>query len=176
MSIHEITHAIMQFIQQHQVWALPIIFLLAFGESLAIISLLVPATAILLGAGALVGAGVMSFVPVLIVASLGAVFGDWLSYWLGKHYHQQVINAWPLNKHPKLVYRAEQFFARYGTFGVFIGRFFGPLRALVPLIAGTMHMPATKFNLANVTSAPIWAFVLLAPGAFGMRWLETLFG
>ena len=176
MSLQEITQTIMQFIEHHQVWALPIIFLLAFGESLAIISLLVPATAILLGAGALIGGGAISFVPVLIAASAGAVFGDLLSYWLGKHYHQQVIASWPLNKHPKLVYRAEQFFQRYGTLGVFIGRFFGPLRAIVPLIAGTMHMPTTKFNRANIASAPVWAFVLLAPGAFGVPWLETLFG
>ncbi|KES14420.1 SNARE associated Golgi family protein, partial [Gilliamella apis SCGC AB-598-P17] len=59
---------------------------------------------------------------------------------------------------------------------VFIGRFFGPLRAIVPLIAGTMHMSTSKFNLANIASAPVWAFVLLAPGAFGVPWLETLFG
>lgn len=176
MSLNEITHTIMQFIETHQVWSLPIIFLLAFGESLAIISLLVPATAILLGAGALIGTGVISFVPVLVAASLGAIIGDLISYWLGKHYHQQVIASWPLNKYPKIVFRAEQFFQRYGTFGVFIGRFFGPLRAVVPLIAGTMHMPATKFNIANVASAPIWAFVLLAPGAFGVPWLETIFG
>ena len=176
MSLQEITHIIMQFIQTYQMWALPIIFLLAFGESMAVISLLVPATAILLGAGALVGGGAISFFPVMIAASAGAVLGDWVSYWLGKHYHQQVIASWPLNKHPKLIFRAEQFFQRYGTLGVFIGRFFGPLRAFVPLIAGTMHMPASKFNLANIASAPIWAFVLLAPGAFGVHWLETLFG
>ncbi|MWP47778.1 DedA family protein [Gilliamella sp. Pas-s27] len=176
MSLHEITIAIMQFIEHHQVWALPIIFLLAFGESLAIISLLVPATAILFGVGALIGSGAISFVPVLITASIGAILGDLVSYWLGKHYHQQVITSWPLNKHPKLIYRAEQFFQRYGTLGVFIGRFFGPLRAIVPLIAGTMHMPATKFNVANIASAPVWAFVLLAPGTFGVPWLATLFG
>ncbi|MCX8573568.1 MULTISPECIES: DedA family protein [unclassified Gilliamella] len=176
MSLNEISHTIMQFIENHQIWALPIIFLLAFGESLAIISLVVPATAILLGVGALIGTGTLAFVPVLIAASLGAILGDLISYWLGKHYHHQVIHSWPLKKYPKLVFRAEQFFQRYGALGVFIGRFFGPLRAVVPLVAGAMHMPTTKFNLANITSAPIWAFVLLAPGAFGVPWLETLFG
>lgn len=176
MSIHEITLVTMEFIKAHQIWALPIIFLLSFGESLAIISLVIPATAILLAVGALVGAELVPFLPTLLAASFGAICGDWISYWLGKHYHHKVINSWPLKKHPKLVYRAEQFFQRYGVMGVFIGRFFGPLRAIVPLIAGAMHMPNLRFNLANVLSAPLWAFVILAPGAFGMQWLTPLFG
>ncbi|WP_392560082.1 DedA family protein [Orbus mooreae] len=176
MSIQEITHIVMEFIKNHQIWALPIIFLLAFGESLAIISLLIPATAILLAAGALVGADLIPFVPTLLAATFGAIFGDLISFWLGKHYHQKIIRSWPLNKHPKMVYRAEQFFIRYGLAGVFIGRFFGPLRAFVPLVAGAMHMPTIKFNIGNITSAPIWAFAMLAPGAFGVKWLETFFG
>lgn len=176
MSIHEITQLTMEFIKTHQIWALPIIFLLSFGESLAIISLVIPATAVLLAAGALIGTDLLPFIPTMLAASFGAICGDWISYWLGKHYHQKVIQSWPLNKHPKLVYRAEQFFQRFGIMGVFIGRFFGPLRALVPLVAGAMHMPNIKFNLANITSAPIWAFVILAPGAFGIQWLETFFG
>lgn len=176
MSITEITQLIMDFIRDHQVWAIPIIFLLAFGESLAVFSLLIPATAILLGAGALVGADLIPFIPTLLAATAGAILGDFVSYWLGKHYHQKIINSWPLNRYPKAVFRAEQFFIRYGLAGVFIGRFFGPLRAFVPLVAGAMHMPALKFNIANVTSAPIWALVMLAPGAFGVQWLETLFG
>lgn len=176
MSLQQLSHALMQFIETNQVWAIPIVFVLAFGESLAIISLVIPATAVLLGVGALIGLGSMSFLPVFIAASLGAVFGDFLSYWLGKHYHQKVISSWPLNKHPQLIYRAEQFFERFGILGVFIGRFFGPLRALVPLIAGTMHMPTMKFNLANITSAPVWAFIVLAPGMFGISWLERFLG
>lgn len=176
MSLAEITQLIMEFIKNNQVWAIPIIFLLAFGESLAVVSLLIPATAILLGAGALVGADLIPFVPTFLAATVGAIIGDWVSFWLGKHYHLKIINSWPLKKHPKAVFRAEQFFIRYGLAGVFIGRFFGPLRAFVPLVAGAMHMPTFKFTLGNISSAPIWALVMLAPGAFGVQWLETLFG
>lgn len=175
MSLSEITDTIMQFIKTHQTWSLPLVFFFAFGESLAVLSLLIPATAILLGIGALIGAGLLPFMPVLITASCGAILGDWISYWLGKHYHQQIITSRPLNRYPKMIFKAEQFFHRYGLLGVFIGRFFGPLRAFVPLVAGAMHMPSFTFMLANVTSAPAWAFVMLAPGAFGIKWLEALF-
>jgi membrane protein DedA with SNARE-associated domain len=56
--------------------------------------------------------------------------------------------------------------------GVFGGRFVGPLRAAVPLAAGACQMPQARFQLANWTSAPIWAAVTLAPGAWGIEWLR----
>ncbi|QIQ21553.1 DedA family protein [Zophobihabitans entericus] len=174
--IYDATASIMQFIQANQNWAIPIMFLLAFGESLALVSLIIPATAILLGAGALIGADLLPFFPIWLAATVGAILGDWISYWLGKHYHDKIIKLWPLSKNQRLIVKGEQFFYRWGFSGVFVGRFFGPLRAIVPLIAGTMRMSSFKFSIANVTSAPLWAFVLLAPGAFGISWLETLFG
>ncbi len=57
--------------------------------------------------------------------------------------------------------------SNWGIPGVFIGRFFGPLRAAVPLIAGILEMDYWKFQLANVLSAMLWAYVL--PGLRGHR-------
>jgi membrane protein DedA with SNARE-associated domain len=56
---------------------------------------------------------------------------------------------------------------KWGMPGIFIGRFFGPLRASVPLIAGILEMEYWHFQIANVTSAFVWAFVLLSFGDFG---------
>ena len=63
------------------------------------------------------------------------------------------------------------FFKRWGVLAVIVGRFFGPLRAAVPITAGLCGMPWLKFQIANVVSAIIWATGILAPGAVGMRWL-----
>ena len=60
--------------------------------------------------------------------------------------------------------RGYRFFERWGILAVFIGRFFGPLRAVVPLVAGMMHMRQARFQLANVGSAIIWLPAILAPG------------
>ena len=65
--------------------------------------------------------------------------------------------------------RSHALFEKYGTAGVFIGRFFGPLRAVVPLAAGAAQMNPLPFQLANWSSALLWATVTLAPGALGMR-------
>lgn len=56
--------------------------------------------------------------------------------------------------------------------GVFFGRFLGPLRASVPLVAGICEMPASTFQIANIASAIVWATGILAPGAFGLKWLQ----
>jgi membrane protein DedA with SNARE-associated domain len=58
--------------------------------------------------------------------------------------------------------------------GIFIGRFFGPLRASVPLIAGIAEMPYWSFQIANFTSAFVWAWMLLMFGDFGFGVLAGL--
>ena len=127
-------------------------------------SLLLPATVILLALGALIGESGIAFWPIWAAAAVGAFFGDWLSYWIGYHYQDRVAHMWPLSRNPQLLARGHAFFERWGVLGIFIGRFFGPLRAVVPLVGGICGMPQRYFQLANVTSAMIWAFGILAPG------------
>jgi membrane protein DedA with SNARE-associated domain len=71
---------------------------------------------------------------------------------------------WPLNKYPDLIPRGHAFFDRWGTWAIVLGRFSGPLRASVPIVAGIVQMPALLFQIANWSSALVWAFVLLKFG------------
>lgn len=157
------------FAQAHQHLAPAIVFALAFGESLALISFFVPATVLLLAIGALVEASGLSFWPIWLAAAVGASLGDALSYWFGFYYKDQAKTFWPLSRRPDLVTRAEDFFTRFGVWGVAVGRFFGPVRAVVPLIAGILAMRQVPFQVANVASAAIWSFAMLAPGAAAMK-------
>ena len=174
MHFHAIVDQLIEFVRIHAAWAAPIVFALAFAESLAFISLLVPAWAALVGIGALATANGISFWPVWIAASIGAALGDWLSYWIGLKLEYSVQHIWPLSRHPDLIPRGEAFVKKWGILGIFIGRFFGPLRASVPLVAGIFEMPYWRFQLANFTSAFVWAAVLLTLGdaiSLGVRWL-----
>lgn len=175
MDFTGIIQTVTAFISAHPQWALIVIALLAFGESLAFISLLLPATVILLATGALIGESELAFLPVWLAAAIGAFAGDWLSWWIGYRYSHRAVNVWPLSRKPAMVQRGHLFFERWGAWGVFIGRFFGPLRAVVPLVAGICRMPSGKFQLANASSAAVWAFGILAPGALGIPWLAQLF-
>jgi membrane protein DedA with SNARE-associated domain len=67
---------------------------------------------------------------------------------------------------------------KWGIPCIFIGRFFGPLRAVVPLIAGIFEMPFWRFQIANFSSAFVWAAVLLTLGdgiSVGLHWLAGWF-
>jgi membrane protein DedA with SNARE-associated domain len=164
MYFEDIFQRAVAFAHAHAAWAPAVVFVLAFGESLAFISLLVPAWAALVAIGTLVGSGGLSFWPVWIAGALGAACGDWLSYWIGLKLEHAVVNVWPLSTHPGLIPRGEAFVKKWGVLGIFIGRFFGPLRAAVPLVAGIFEMPFWSFQLANFSSAFVWAAVLLLIG------------
>jgi membrane protein DedA with SNARE-associated domain len=169
-------HQIVEFARTHEVWASPIVFCLAFGESLAFISLLVPAWAALVAIGTIIMAGGLNFWPIWIAGSLGAALGDWLSYWIGQKVGGPIQHVWPLSRHPQLIPRGEVFIKRWGMLGIFLGRFTGPLRASVPLIAGIFHMPFWRFQLANFSSAFVWAAVLLTLGDVTAIVIKRLWG
>jgi membrane protein DedA with SNARE-associated domain len=169
LDVQAFTQPVIEFVRTHSEWAPLVVGLLALAESIALFSLLVPATVLLMGIGALIGATGIEFWPMWAGAVIGAGLGDTISYWLGRHFHDPISRMWPLNKHPDLLPRGHSFFERWGVFGVFIGRFFGPLRATVPLAAGACAMPFIPFQITNWLSASAWAGLMLGPGAYSME-------
>jgi membrane protein DedA with SNARE-associated domain len=162
--MEEFARALADFVRDHSAWAAPIVLLLAFGESLAFISLLIPAWGALVAIGALIGASGISFWPVWIAGGIGAALGDWVSYWFGFKYKEHVAQMWPLSRYPEILPRGEAFVKKWGVPSIFIGRFFGPLRASVPLAAGIFEMPYWSFQVANFVSALVWSAALLLFG------------
>jgi len=152
------------FVKDSPEWALLVIGLTAFGESFVFLGLLVPGTAILIAAGALVSEGILRPLPIITAAIIGAILGDSISFWLGEKFGPDLPTIWPYRTHPEQLARGIRFFERFGGGSVFIGRFFGPLRAVVPLVAGLMRMPPLRVYVANVLSALIWAPTLVLLG------------
>lgn len=155
---------LLSLIEHNPGYAGGIVFAMALAESLAIIGIFIPGVVVLFGVGALIGAGVLDFWAMCLWAIAGAVIGDGLSYWLGHHF-EYLTDRWRwFRLHPDHLRRGVTFFEKYGDLSVALGRFFGPIRAVVPLVAGLMHMPPKRFYVANVLSALAWAPAYLAPG------------
>ena len=145
-------------------WALFMVFSIAFIESLAVIGLLMPGWLLLVGVGVLIGTGNINFYLASLFCFFGAVIGEYLSFLVGVHY-QHNVHQWSIFKrHPNWLIKTEHFFQRFGTASIALGRFVGPVRAFVPLLAGMSSMPAIRFQVTNVLSAMVWAPIYLMPG------------
>ncbi|WP_333822061.1 DedA family protein [Pinisolibacter sp.] len=159
--------AALRLIETHRAWAGVIYGLMAFGESLVIVGVLIPATGVMMATGALVGAGTVPFLDVWIGGAIGAAAGDTVSYWVGRKLGPGVDRLWPFSRHPETLAAARNVFAHWGWMAVVVGRFIGPLRASVPTVAGITAMRHGVFQAANIGSAIVWIPVLIFPGSMG---------
>ncbi len=118
----------------------------------------------MLGIGAMIAAGHLALLPTLAWAIAGAIIGDGVSYLIGKHYHQRLKTLWPFRNHPKMMLHGIDFFHRHGGKSVFFARFLGPVRPLLPAVAGMLDMPGGRFFLFDIVSACLWAPAYILPG------------
>lgn len=147
------------------------VFVISCAESLAVIGLLVPGIGLLLTISAVSGQAGINLYGLLLAGVLGAIFGDGLSYLLGRHFHPYLPHWKLFQKHPDWLTDGEKFFNRYGSLSIFFGRFIGPLRPFVPLSAGMLGMSQRLFFSLNILSALFWAPVYLLPGYLAGEYL-----
>ena len=156
-----------QWLQAHPQWSLGVIFLLTFGEAIAIVGTLVPGSTLLFSVGALIGLGVVDVFSATAAAIAGALLGDCLSFHLGQRLQDRIHHTWPFNRSPKLLQQGIHFFEHHGGKSVILARLIGPIRAFVPVSAGLLAMPPRRYYLYAVVAALIWAPAYMLPG----QWL-----
>ena len=156
--------ATLDWIHQNPGLAYLIVFLVSMVESLAVVGVIVPGMVFLFSIGALVGSGTLDFFMLAMLGTFGAILGDAISFYLGYHYHDRIYKLPVLANYKSYLEHGEVFFRRYGVASIVIGRFFGPIRAFVPLVAGMFQMNPRLFFIANVSSAIVWAPAVLIPG------------
>ncbi|NMM02108.1 phosphoesterase [Paraburkholderia sp. RP-4-7] len=148
----------------HPAWTLTVVFLAAFLEAIAVIGTFIPGSTAMFLAGALVGTGSLSLGWVFLWAIAGAVAGDGMSFWIGRRYKDRIVQLWPFSTHPQILDAGHRFFQKHGAKGVVFARFIGPLRAIVPVVAGMLGMTPARFYAMNVLSALLWAPAHILPG------------
>ncbi|MEJ0015278.1 MAG: DedA family protein [Acetobacteraceae bacterium] len=151
---------------QYPTLAITIAFAAAIIEAVAVLGILIPGTPILMAVAAACAMAGMPMMPIMIVSIVGAVIGDFVSYWLGHRFRFRLRGMWPFASRPELMVHAENFFQRYGTASVAICRFIPVLRSTVPLVAGMAGMARSRFLIANVSSAFVWAPAHVVPAQF----------
>ena len=145
-------------------WLGAAIFLAACLECLAVVGLLIPGTVLLFAVAVLAGGGALELWQVLLLGYAGGLLGDLLSYALGRRFHQNIRRLPGLRQHPEWLVTAELYFQRYGATSLLLGRYIGPLRPMLPMIAGMLDMPFLRFWLISMLAAAGWAVAYLLPG------------
>lgn len=157
-------NAFPQFVQDHAALAGLITFAVAFTESLAFVGIIMPGAAALIAIGTLVGTGHLPFWETCFAAFLGGVMGDGLSYALGRRYHQHIRDFALVRRYENILGFGEVYFRRRGAISIVVGRFIGPTRPVIPLVAGMCDMPLRRFIAADWPACLVWAPVYLSPG------------
>jgi len=133
-------------------------------ESFAVIGVLVPGLMLVFMLGALVALGQLDPWLAWATASAGCVLGDALNYWLGRHWRQDLLTGWPLRRYPETVRQGERFLQRFGGLSLFLGRYLGPLRSFMPVLAGSLGLRPQVALPVIVSTATSWVALSMLPG------------
>ena len=154
-------------------WGYLVLFLAAFLESAAFMGFLVPGETVVILSGFLAFQGYLKLGDCMVIIALGAVLGDTVGYGIGK-----TVGRGYFERHKRLLFlkeshiqKTDQYFRKHGGKTVFLGRFVGLLRAMVPFTAGISKMPYGKFFTYNIAGGICWAVTFTLLGYFfGQSW------
>jgi len=148
-------------------------FMLAFVESAPFIGVFIPGASLISIGGFLSYQGYISAWDIIFFSTLGAILGDFFSYSLGRWGGDWIKNKKIINY--GILRHGEIFFEEHGNKSVFWGRFFGPIRAIIPFIAGLSKMKQGSFIFWNISSAISWAMLNVSLGYFSGSLIISIF-
>ena len=121
--------------------------------------------------------GDMNIVMVVVVATIGAIVGALINYYLAKWIGRPIVYRFANSKfgHAFLideskVQTAEQYFDKHGAISTFIGRLIPAVRQLISIPAGLARMNIWVFVSFTGLGAMSWNVILAALG----WWLGTI--
>ena len=151
------------------------VFGAAFIESFALIGVIIPGV-VLLAVISGMAASTLHVLELILIAYVASFLADILSFVLGTGISKSIDNLWPFNKYPNLLVRGRGFVKRFGILGIFVGKFIGPIRPLLPITAGSLGMNFKYFLTVEIFSSFLWALLYTVPGYYaGKSILDSRF-
>lgn len=148
-------------------------FVLAFIESAPFVGVFIPGASLISIGGFLAYQGYINTWDIILFSTVGAILGDFFSYSLGRWGGDWIKNKKIINY--TILKHGEDFFQEHGNKSVFWGRFFGPIRAIIPFIAGLSKMKQKPFIFWNISSAICWAMLNVFLGYFSGSLIVSIF-
>lgn len=156
-------------------WTYLFILLISILESTAFVGLVIPGTTVIVFAGFLASQGVINLGDTIWFVALGGIIGDTISFYMGQR-GIQLFHKKNRFFTPELLKKAEQYFEKHGNKSVALARFIGPIRPIVPFIAGLSKMNIGMFFIFNIIGGLLAATVYVLIGYFfGAIWEQISF-
>ena len=121
----------------------------SFIESFALIGIIIPGVVLLALISGLASSSI-SIYEVVLLAYVSSFLSDIASFFLGYSFRNSLRKIWPFTKYPHFLQNGQAFFKKYGMVGLFVGKFIGPVRPLLPITAGSLNMNIKKFFLVEI--------------------------
>ncbi len=127
-----------------------------------------PSEVIMPFAGAVLAHGQAQLVLLATIASLASNVGSIPAYWVGARGGRPMVERYGsyllLSRHD--LDRVDQFFTRFGSFAVLIGRMLPIIRTFIAFPAGVAKMNLVRFHVYTFLGSWPWCYVL---AYLGMR-------
>jgi membrane protein DedA with SNARE-associated domain len=140
-------------------YGLAAVFFLMTGESCG---LPIPSEVVVPGAGALSAGGHLSFIGVVVAATLANLTGSLIAYGVSARWGRPLLlgpGRWVgIRLHH--VELADRWFARWGLLAVFVGRLLPVVRTYISFPAGLARVPLGRFALLTLLGAVPWNLAL----------------
>ena len=161
--------AVTLWLQQNSEWIILGLCSAAFIESFALIGIIIPGVVLLAAISGLAASTNLSIFHVVFLVYLSSCLADISSFLIGKYLSNKIDRIWPFSNNPSWLEQGRKFSKTYGIPGVFLGRFVGPIRPLIPITVGSLSMDLRTFIFVVLISGLIWAPVYTLPGYFAAK-------
>ncbi|HEU5262717.1 MAG TPA: VTT domain-containing protein [Gemmatimonadales bacterium] len=152
-----------------QLGGLLMVCVIVFVETGLFFGFFLPGDSLLVTAGVFAAAGDLNLAALLGAASVCAVIGDQVGYWIGRKagraLYSRPDSTFFKRRHLE---RAHAFYEKYGGKTIVLARFVPIIRTFAPPVAGAAEMTYRKFVLFNVAGGVLWVW--------SMVWLGFLLG
>lgn len=124
-----------------------------------------PGDSLLILVGALVAKGVLLYIPTVLLLTVAASVGCWLSYLQGRWLvNTRLIQHWLHHLPQQYHQRAHVLFHKHGLTALFVARFIAFVRTLLPMMAGIAGLKSLRFQVFNWVSGLLWVLILVSLG------------
>tara|TARA_Y100000590_G_scaffold122407_5_gene140117 strand:+ start:2486 stop:3085 length:600 start_codon:yes stop_codon:yes gene_type:complete len=161
--------AVTLWLQQNPEWIVLGLCSAAFIESFALIGIIIPGVVLLAAISGLSASTNLSVFQVVSLVYISSCLADILSFFIGKYLSNKIDRVWPFKNNPLWLEQGRKFSDNYGIPGVFLGRFVGPVRPLIPVTVGSLGMDLKVFITVDLISGLIWAPLYTLPGYFAAK-------